>query len=131
MIEKLRPVDDLALYSGDFEFGTDNPNYIETEFVANPERVLRNGPSDEMLEEFVSAIALRVARDLFALLPVAKVLVHVEIKGDTILSVIFTRNQLCDINFRNQSASSLVKVFPHRTVENYHSLGNVQRMEIL
>ena len=25
VIERMRPVDDLALYSGDFEFGTDNP----------------------------------------------------------------------------------------------------------
>ena len=105
VIERMRPVDDLALYSGDFEFGTDKPNYIEVEFVANPERVLRDGVSDAMLEEFVSAVAVRVARDLFALLPVTKVLVHVEISGNTVLSVNFIRNQLCNINFRNNNAS--------------------------
>lgn len=27
----LKPVDDLLLYSGNFEFGTDKPNYIEVE----------------------------------------------------------------------------------------------------
>lgn len=128
VIERMRPVDDLALYSGDFEFGTDKPTYIEVEFAAHPERVLRNGTNDEMLEEFISAVSVRVARDLFALLPVSKVLVHVEVAESTILSVIFSRDQLCTIDFRNQNARALVDAFPHRTVENYHYLRNVQRM---
>ena len=101
VIERMRPVDDLALYSGDFEFGTDSPSYIEVEFNADPDRVLADGYADALCEEFVSAVSVRVARDLFALLPVAKVLVHVEINGNTVLSVIFVRNQLCAVNFRN------------------------------
>ena len=130
VIERLRPVDDLALYSGDFEFGTDNPTYIEVEFVASPERVLRDGDSDTMLEEFISAVAVRVARDLFALLPIAKVLVHVEINGNTVLSVIFVRNQLCAVNFRNESATAIVKHFPHNVVENNNYLDSVDRMQL-
>ncbi len=39
---------------------------IEVEFVAKPGRVLGNGGADELLEEFVFAIAVRVARDFFA-----------------------------------------------------------------
>lgn len=130
VIERMRPVDDLALYSGDFEFGTDNPAYIEVEFVASPERVLRDGISDALLEEFVSAVAVRVARDLFALLPVKKVLVHVEINGSTVLSVIFIRNQLCTLNFRNESANAIVKRFPHQVVEDNNYRGSVARMQI-
>lgn len=130
VIERMRPVDDLALYSGDFEFGTDNPAYIEVEFVASPERVLRGGISDALLEEFVSAVAVRVARDLFALLPVKKVLVHVEINGSTVLSVIFIRNQLCTLNFRNESANAIVKRFPHQVVEDNNYRGSVARMQI-
>lgn len=122
VIERMRPVDDLALYSGDFEFGTDNPSYIEVEFVASPERVLRDGACDDLLEEFVSAIAVRVARDLFALLPVTKVLIHVEINGNTILSVIFTRNKLCSINYRNNSAAKIVKEFPCQVFSDYQRL---------
>ena len=129
VIERMRPVDDLALYSGDFEFGTDKPNYIEVEFVASPERVFRDGVSDAMLEEFVSAVAVRVARDLFALLPVTKVLVHVEISGNTVLSVNFIRNQLCNINFRNNNASTIVKVFPCQVARNY-CCDNVERMQV-
>lgn len=129
VIERMRPVDDLALYSGDFEFGTDKPSYIEVEFAASPERVLRDGVSDAMLEEFVSAVAVRVARDLFTLLPVAKVLVHVEINGNTVLSVNFVRNQLCNINFRNNNASTIVKVFPCQVARNY-CYDNVERMQV-
>lgn len=128
-IERMRPVDDLALYSGDFEFGTDNPSYIEVEFVANPERVLTDGVSDDLLEEFVSAVAVRVARDLFALLPITKVLVHVEVTEKTVLSAAFTRNQLCNINFRNTNASTIIKKFHHRAINDYPCAAEVERMQ--
>ena len=129
VIERMRPVDDLALYSGDFEFGTDNPSYIEVEFVASPERVLTDGASDDLLEKFVSAVAVRVARDLFALLPVTKVLIHVELNGNTILSVIFNR-KLCGINYRNNSAKKIVREFPGQASSNYQCLASVDRMRI-
>lgn len=130
VIERMRPVDDLALYSGDFEFGTDKPSYIEVEFSANPERVLRDGLSDALLEEFISAVAVRVARDLFALLPVAKVLVHVEINGNTVLSVVFAKGQLCNTNFRNNSATAIIKTFPNREVDDYNAPFNIERMQL-
>lgn len=128
VIERMRPVDDLALYSGDFEFGTDSPSYIEVEFVAEPNRVLAEGSSDALLEEFISAVAVRVARDLFALLPVAKVLTHVEIQGNTVLSVVFTRNQLHAVNFRNNDAVSIINQLPHQISNNLHNLESVNRM---
>ena len=129
VIERMRPIDDLALYSGDFEFGTDNPTYIEVEFSASPERVLRDGVSNTVVEEFISAVAVRVARDLFALLPVTKVLVHVEISGNTVISVVFYRNQLISINFRNTCASTIIKQFPCRTSKDYY-FDNIKRMHI-
>lgn len=111
VIERMRPVDDLALYSGDFEFGTDSPSYIEVEFCAHPERVLRNGSLDILVEEFISAVAVRVARDLMALLPVSKVLIHIEIDGKTVLSVNFARSELSLKNFRNSIAADIVRHF--------------------
>lgn len=129
-IDKMRPVDDLALYSGDFEFGTDNPTYIEVEFVTNPERVLRNGIKDELLKEFISAITIRVARDLFALLPVTKVLVHVEVENTTILSVLFERNKLCQANFKSTSARSIVNEFRHLIITGNDNLYDVGRLKI-
>lgn len=130
VIERMRSVDDLALYSGDFEFGTDKSTYIEVEFIASPERVLRDGTADDLLEEFISAIAVRVARDLFALLPVTNVLVHVEIKRNTVLSVIFNRSKLCGINFRSRNASSIISDFPCQVLRKYMESENVERILI-
>lgn len=130
VIERMRPVDDLALYSGDFEFGTDSPSYVEVEFCAYPERVLSNGSSDVLLEEFISAVAVRVARDLMALLPVSKVLIHIDVGGNTILSVIFTRSELHLISFRNNLATDIVRIFPHLIVTNFKKLEDVGRLSV-
>lgn len=126
VIEKMRPVDDLALYSGDFEYGTDAPNYIEVEFTAYPERVLLQGTEDDLLKEFISAITIRTARDLYALLPVSKILVHVEVKNNTILSVLFERNKLCQINFKGMDAIDIIDEFKHLVFENHlHDVGRL------
>lgn len=130
VIERMRPVDDLALYSGDFEFGTDSPTYIEVEFCAYPERVLQNGSSDMLLEEFISAVAVRVARDLMALLPVSKVLTHIEIDGNTVLSVKFARGELGLKNFRSNSAEDIVRAFPHLVVRDFRNLVDVGRLSV-
>lgn len=130
VIENIQPVDDLALYSGDFEFGTDNPTYIEVEFAVKPERVFRDGTANEKVEEFISAVTVRVARDLFALLPVTKVLVHVEIAGNTVLSVIFDRSKLRSVNFRNISANDIIKEFPNQRAIHCTGSNSIRRMQI-
>lgn len=130
VIERMRPVDDLALYSGDFEFGTDKPSYIEVEFAASPERVLKDGVADDLLEEFVSAVVVRVARDLFALLPVTRVLVHAQVGSITILSVLFDRNKLRQINFKHMSVNLIVKAFPHLGINDFTQLQDVGRLSI-
>lgn len=113
VIEKMCPGDDLALYSGDFEYGTNHPSYIEVEFSAHPEHILSNGTTGVLLKEFMCGIAIRVARDLFALLPILKTLIHVEINDITVLSVCFDRNTLEQINFKGVDAVSIVNEFVH------------------
>ena len=130
VIEKIQPVDDLALYGGDFEFGTDSPTYIEVEFSAKPERFFQDSAAKSMLEEFISAVAVRVARDLLALLPITKVLVHVEVSRKTVLSVVFDRNKLRSINFRSTTATDIIKGFPGRIANLSSEMSNVERMEL-
>lgn len=130
VIEKIQPVDDLALYGGDFEFGTDSPTYIEVEFSAKPERFFQDSSAKSMLEEFISAVAVRVARDLLALLPITKVLVHVEVSRKTVLSVVFDRNKLRSINFRSTTATDIIKGFPGRIANLSSEISNVERMEL-
>lgn len=128
VIERIRPIDDLLLYGGDFEFGTDKPSYIEVEFCAKPDSVLSKGVTDNLLEEFCSAVSVRVARDLMALLPVSSVLVHTTIEGDTILSVHFTKSNIAKINFKTANAREIINEFEHLCVENYKQLHHVGRV---
>lgn len=93
-IEILKPVDDLLLYSGNFEFGTDKPSYMEVEFSHNANELLASGAENECFKELIAAISIRVARDLLALLPITRVVVHV-VEGDiTVMSGIYDRSTL-------------------------------------
>lgn len=130
VIEEIRPVDDLLLYGGDFEFGTDKPSYIEVEFSAKPENLVPNGTSDSMLEEFLCAVSIRVARDIMALLPVSNVLVHATIESDTVLSVLFTKNDLLKARLKAEDAREIVNGFEHLCVEDFKQLRHVGRLTI-
>lgn len=48
-IEILRPVDDLALYGGDFEFGTDDPRTMEVEFTLKQQSIFREMNTDLLI----------------------------------------------------------------------------------
>lgn len=128
-IEMCQPVDDLLLYCGDFEFGSDSPSCIEVEFSAKPEDVLQNGIHDNLLEEFISAVSIRVARDLFALLPISSVILHATIADQTVLSVRFIRNNMTRINFKAAATKHIIEQFEHHCVDNFKNLHNIPRVE--
>ena len=128
-IEACQPVADLLLYCGDFEFGTDSPSCIEVEFSAKPENVLQNGINDNLLDEFISAVSIRVARDIFALLPVSSVIIHATIADQTILSVRFIRNGINRINFKSETAKEIIMQFEHHCVDCANNLHDVPRIE--
>lgn len=130
IIEKIRPIDDLLLYCGDFEFRTDSASYMEVEFCAKPEIVLTNGMNDNLLQEFLGAVSIRVARNLIALLPISKVLLHVTIHERTVLSIIFERNILLSINYKFQTALSIIDMFKHRSVRDFSDDQSIDRLKI-
>ncbi len=55
--------------------------------------------------------AIRVARDIFALLPVSHVIVHALSEGNTVLSVDFERRIFTKLRFQGSDASDLVEEF--------------------
>ena len=110
VIEKLRPVDDLLLYAGDFEFGTDKSDLIEVEARLKPEEVLKNGSDDALFEEFTYAVAIRIARDLMALLPVSGVYVNIVINGNGVLSAKIKRSEIARVNFKVASINDIKKL---------------------
>lgn len=108
VIETLKPVDDLLLYGGEFEFGTDKPTYMEVEFRVEPTKLLEKGKHDDLLEELVSGTAIRVSRDLMALLPISKTIIHVTIDDKTILSVLFEKNKMVGLDYKTMSAMEII-----------------------
>ena len=101
VISELAPVDDLLLYGSDFQFGTDTPLYMEIEFIVYPEELLEKAKEDSLLSQYVLAVSIRVARDLFALLPIETIIVHVMCESKDIFSGIFERKELKDLDFSN------------------------------
>ena len=116
-IEKMRPVDDLLDYGSDFEFGTDNPNSMEVEFRINEHFMLPNvnvigvGSYEQIFKEYVCASSIRVARDLFALLPVKYVIVYAKKEDEVVLQSRFNRNEVQKINFKEESSVEIIERF--------------------
>lgn len=108
-ISELAPIDDLLWYGSDFEFGTDNPNYIEIEFIVYPNELLENGEKDNLLPEYIEAVSMRVARDMLALLPVNRVVIHVTNNSRDLFSGIFERKVLNSLDYSEHEINILMK----------------------
>lgn len=141
VISEMNPLGDLIDFGSDFEFGADNPDAIEVEFSVKTEEVVptyslsltKTGKLSQkdftktayftLVQDFVSSCTIRIARDIFALLPVKTVVVHaVENKLNTqtgrkedtvILSVLFERDLLDQINFDLIDPSDALNNFWH------------------
>lgn len=112
IIEKMRPVDDLLDYGSEFEFGTDNPKSMEVEFQINQHNdMISTGINSELYNEYVSACTIRVARDLFALLPVRYVIVHAQSGEKSVLEAKFDKNILRTIDFGHREATEIIEMF--------------------
>lgn len=111
-IEKMRPVDDLLDYGSQFEFGTDNHKSMEVEFQINQHNdMLSDGTNSELYNEYVAACTIRVARDLFALLPVRYVIVYAQSGEKSILEAKFDKNILQTIDFEHREAIEIIEMF--------------------
>lgn len=142
VLEEFAPLDDLVEFGSEFEFGTDNPNIMHISFDVNAEKVLpkkaltltKTGKLSEkaltktayydLYQDYVASCALRIARDLFALLPVYYVFVHAfeEVLNTAtgymekwaILSVKYDRPMLNRLNFDSLDPSDALTNFPHK-----------------
>ncbi|MGO5051209.1 DUF4236 domain-containing protein [Lachnospiraceae bacterium LCP25S3_G4] len=138
------PFEDLVEFGSGFEFGTDNPDIIEIEFSVKSNQVIpeeakaltKTGKLSvkklsktiyyDITQDYVCSCAIRLARELFALLPINNVLVHAtdqslnsatgHYETHTILSVLFTRNEFQNINFNQIDASDFVETFKYNMI---------------
>ena len=117
LIFDVNPLDDLLDFGSNFEFGTEKKTKIEVEFVINDaalsDAAQRLGQTDynNLLQDFVCSMSLRIARDMFALLPVKDVIVHTVLGGATIFSVDFNADIFSKINFAYIDASNTATKF--------------------
>jgi len=140
VIHEMNPLNDLLEYGSDFEFGTDNPEEMEVEFSVNAGLVpayslsltktgkvsrkeLSKTAYFDLVKDFVSSCTIRVARDIFALLPVKRIYVHAverrlntqtgHFEDVTVLSVLFDRDTLEKLNFDLIDPSDALNNFRH------------------
>ncbi len=140
-LETANPFEDFADYGSDLEFGTDTPGQMEIEFrvlskEVVPEQTLsltQTGKLSEkamtktmyydIMQDYVCSAAIRLARELFSVLPVDYVMVHAvdgvldtstgNDEEFTLLSVLFTREGFNGCNFDRIDASDCVERFTH------------------
>lgn len=126
VIEQAQPFDELVDFGSEFEIGTEDPACMVAEFNIKEEDVIPDTMVTltstgkvsekqmtktayyEMLQDYVCSVMIRMARDLFALLPVDKVIVHAvdnalntatgNVEEVTYVSVIFDRATFEKIN---------------------------------
>lgn len=119
LIYEVNPLDDLLAFGGGFEFGTDNPRKIEVEFVVNENSLstakeqLMATEFNNLLQDYVCSICIRIARDMFALLPISNTVVHAVMDEKTVLSIDFDRATLSKVKFGFIDPSDAMAGFKH------------------
>lgn len=119
LIYEVNPLDDLLMYGSNFEFGTDDPQKMEVEFVVNEaalsdaRKQMNNLEYNDLLQDYVCSTCIRIARDMFALLPIETTVVHATLNGNTVVSVSFDRNNLSKIRFGYIDPSDTLSKFKH------------------
>lgn len=119
LIYEVNPLDDLLAYGGNFEFGTDDPRKIEVEFTVNEDTLssaktrMSTAEYNNLLQDFVCSVCIRIARDMFALLPVAHTIVHAVLSNETVISVDFDRSNLSKVKFGYIDPSDTLLLFRH------------------
>lgn len=119
VIQDMNPYDDLLDFGGNFLFGTDSPDTMEVEFTAKSaevmpaKRELGVPAYHDLLQDYICSVAVRTARDTFALLPVDFVKIHAVDNGKLVLSVRFDRERFSKIRFSLADPSDIVSKFPH------------------
>ena len=141
IIEELSPLDDLLEFGSGFEFIIEDPKILEVEFNVHSKNVVpteqktltKTGKLSvkemsktkyyDILQDYVCSCAIRIARDMFAILPFETVVVHAMDEvldtstGRTevrpILSVRFDRDVLNSLNFDAIDCSDSMVNFQH------------------
>lgn len=141
VLKEMKPLDDLLDYIGDIEYGSNESTTMEVEYRVKydevvPTYVISLTPTGKVskkeltktayftiVQDYVASSAIRIARDLFAHLPLQTVVIHAmehsvnsatgHEEENTIISIVFDRSILYSLNFDNIDPSSALTNFNH------------------
>ena len=79
-------------------------------------------------QDYVCSVAIRIARDIFALLPVKNVVVHATNDGVDILSVCFDKKTFSDLKFNFIDPSETINKFKHNIEFDSDGFKHIERI---
>ena len=139
VINEYSSMHDIAAFGSEFEFGSDDGNTLTANFLVNIKDVvptvgfkqsesgkvsdfeLKGSAYNDLAQDYVCSCAIRIAREVFALLPIDFLIVNAEDKifdsstgnqrDATIMSTLFIRDGFSNINFDMIDPSDFVARF--------------------
>lgn len=93
ILQSANPMDDLTPYVAALDVATVSPDLLSAHFSVRPD--LMKGDA----QEYICGMAVRIARDLFAALPVLEVSVCSMQDGKKLLTVAFKRSEMNKVRF--------------------------------
>lgn len=140
VMDDIKPFDDLLDYGSGFEVGTDDPQVMEVEFRVKSATVVpdyvvsltKTGKLSrkqmtktmyyDLVQDYVCSCIIRIARDLLAVLPLDRVIVHAvderlntangHMEEVTICSAVLDREGMNHLNFDRIDPSDALENFP-------------------
>ena len=93
VLRKANPLGELMEYAHGISMRAPDPDRLEAMFTGKDEHMEKNA------KQYLSAMGVRIARDLLACLPVSEVHVTASWKGETVMDAVYRREQLLHKNF--------------------------------
>ena len=93
VLRKANPLGELTEYAHGISMRAPDPDRLEAMFTGRDEHM------EENAKQYLSAMGVRIARDLLACLPVSEVHVTASWKGETVMDAVYRREQLLHKNF--------------------------------
>ena len=93
VLRKANPLGELMEYAHGISMRAPDPDRLEAMFTGRDEHMEKDA------KQYLSAMGVRIARDLLACLPVSEVHVTASWQGKTVLDAVYRREQLLHRNF--------------------------------
>ena len=93
VLRKASPLGELMEYAHGISMRAPDADRLEAMFTGRDEHMEKNA------KQYLSAMGVRIARDLLACLPVSEVRVTASWKGETVMDAVYRREQLLHRNF--------------------------------